>query len=199
VARGRSDRLLVGQGWTVAALLRPGALGALARGPASDYTGKVVPLGGALTIDEDILIASVTAASAERDRVDLLAAALERAVDPDLATAAGDVAEVAQLAETNREVRRLSDLSTLAGIRPRTLQRMFTRFAGVSPTWVIRRYRLLEAAEAVRHGETVSWADLATTLGYSDQAHLIRDFRTAIGRTPASYARSQAQRLMSPL
>jgi AraC-like DNA-binding protein len=62
---------------------------------------------------------------------------------------------------------------------------------------VIRRYRLLEAAEAVRHGETVSWADLATTLGYSDQAHLIRDFRTAIGRTPASYARSQAQRCTS--
>jgi AraC-like DNA-binding protein len=68
---------------------------------------------------------------------------------------------------------------------------MFGRHAGVSPAWVIRRYRLLEAAEAVRDGAPVSWAEVAAGLGYSDQAHLTRDFRAAIGRTPAEYAQSQ--------
>jgi AraC-like DNA-binding protein len=74
------------------------------------------------------------------------------------------------------------------------LQRMFLHYAGVPPTWVIRRYRLLEAAEAVREGKPVSWANVAADLGYADQAHLIRDFRAAIGQTPAAYADSQSAR-----
>ncbi len=67
---------------------------------------------------------------------------------------------------------------------------MFAEYAGVSPTWVLRRYRLLDAAESVRHGNNVVWAEVAAELGYSDQAHLVRDFSAAIGNTPAAYARS---------
>lgn len=94
----------------------------------------------------------------------------------------------------NREIRRLAELCDVAGLGRRTLQRMFLRYAGVSPTWVLRRYRLLEAAEAVREGQQVSWAEVAAGLGYADQAHLIRDFRAAIGQTPAAYADSQSSR-----
>jgi len=56
---------------------------------------------------------------------------------------------------------------------------------------VLRRYRLLEAAERVRDGQRVSWATVAADLGYADQAHLTRDFRSAIGQTPAAYADTQ--------
>jgi AraC-like DNA-binding protein len=56
---------------------------------------------------------------------------------------------------------------------------------------VIRRYRLLEAAESVREGNRVSWAGVAADLGYADQAHLTRDFRAAIGQTPVAYADAQ--------
>jgi AraC-like DNA-binding protein len=48
--------------------------------------------------------------------------------------------------------------------------------------------------EAVREGRPVSWAKVAADLGYADQAHLIRDFRAAIGQTPAAYAGSQSAR-----
>ena len=60
----------------------------------------------------------------------------------------------------------------------------------MSPTHVLRRYRLLEAAEAVRGGERVVWSEVASDLGYADQAHLVRDFRAALGRTPEAYART---------
>lgn len=71
---------------------------------------------------------------------------------------------------------------------------MFLEHAGVSPTWVLRRYRLLDAAEAVREGQRVSWAGVAADLGYADQAHLSRDFRAAIGLPPAVNAAAQAGR-----
>jgi len=192
VVRGRSSRLLVGTGWTVAAMTRPGGLGAFLGGAASEYTGRVVPLGAAIGVPGAALLQRVTAEPDEAARAGLLAAALERAVRPERAGPARQVAAAARLAETDRAVRRLADLSSLTGLGPRTLQRMFLHYAGVSPMWVIRRYRLLDAAEAVREGAVVSWAEVAAELGYADQAHLIRDFRTAIGQTPAAYAEAAA-------
>jgi AraC-like DNA-binding protein len=194
VARGLSARVLVGRGWTVAAMTRPGGLGAFIAGSAADFTDRIVPLGQALGTDEAALVRQVTAVPDETARVALLAAALEQAVDPERRLPAAEVAGVARLAEEDRAVRRLGDLCERSGIGARTLQRMFLQYAGVSPTWVLRRYRLLEAAESVREGKPVSWAEIAADLGYADQAHLTRDFRAAIGQTPAAYADSQSPR-----
>jgi AraC-like DNA-binding protein len=192
VARGLSTRVLAGRGWTVAALTWPGGLGAFITGSAAELTDRVVPLGQALGLDEAVLLRRVSAEPDEAARVALLAGALEQAVDPDRREPALSVAEVARLAESDRTVRRLGDLCERSGLGQRTLQRMFLQYAGVSPTWVIRRYRLLEAAETVREGRPVSWADIAAALGYADQAHLTRDFRAAIGQTPAAYASAQS-------
>jgi AraC-like DNA-binding protein len=191
VARGLSTRVLTGQGWTVAALTTPGGLGAFITGSAARFTDRIVPLGAAAGLDEAALLRLLHEEPDEAARVGLLAGALEQATDPERVPDARRVAEVARLAETNRSLRRLSDLCQIADTSQRTLQRMFLRYAGVSPTWVLRRYRLLDAAEAVRGGERVSWAEVAADLGYSDQAHLTRDFRAAIGQTPAAYAQSQ--------
>ena len=194
MARGLSTRVLAGRGWTVAALTWPGGLGAFITGSAAELTDRVVPLGQALGTDEAVLLRQVTAEPDEAARVALLAAALEQAVDPERREPALSVAEVARLAESDRTVRRLGDLCERSGLGQRTLQRMFLQYAGVSPTWVIRRYRLLEAAETVREGRPVSWAEIAAALGYADQAHLTRDFRAAIGQTPAAYASAQSPR-----
>jgi AraC-like DNA-binding protein len=191
VARGLTTRLLVGQGWAVAAMTRPGGLGAFITDRAADLTDRVVPLGPAIGVDDAELVRQVTAEPDEAARIGLLAAALERALDPERARPAGQVAAIAGLAESSRDVRRLADLCERAGVGQRTVQRMFLQYAGVSPTWVIRRYRLLEAAEAVREGRRVSWAEVAAGLGYADQAHLTRDFRAATGQTPAAYADAQ--------
>jgi AraC-like DNA-binding protein len=192
VARGLSTRVLAGQGWTVAALTWPGGLGAFITGSAAELTDRVVPLGQALGTDEAALLRQVSAEPDEAARVALLAAVLEQAVDTERREPALSVAEVARLAESDRTVRRLGDLCERSGLGQRTLQRMFLQYAGVSPTWVIRRYRLLEAAEMVREGKPVSWAEIAAALGYADQAHLTRDFRAAIGQTPAAYASAQS-------
>ncbi len=59
----------------------------------------------------------------------------------------------------------------------------------MSPAWVIRRWRIVEAADRAAVGDEVVWADLAADLGYADQAHLVRDFTAHLGTTPAAYTR----------
>lgn len=71
----------------------------------------------------------------------------------------------------------------------RTLQRLFREYIGVGPKWVIRRFRLHEAAERIDAGSSVDWARLAVELGYSDQTHFIKDFKAIVGKTPAEYGR----------
>ncbi len=147
-----------------------------------------------MRLDGGRLIEQISALSDEAARVAVLAGALEQALRPEQLDGARRVSDVARLAETDRSVRRVAELAERGGTSPRSLERQFRRFAGVSPIWVVRRYRLLDAAEAVRDGPGVDWAELAVGLGYSDQAHLIRDFAAALGQTPAEYARAQQRR-----
>ena len=189
VWRDLADREVAGSGWTVAAMTTCGGLGAFLDGPATALTGHDVDL---TTLGwPSGLAGTVTAAGGEAARIEVLAATLVAALRPGRVATAREVAAVARVAETDRSVRRLDDLAQRAGVGARTLQRLFSEHAGVSPTWVVRRYRLLDAAESVRSGERVAWADLAVDLGYADQAHLVREFKGALGRTPQAYARSR--------
>ena len=195
VARSLSSRTLKGRGWAVAAMTTPGGLGAFTTHAASTFADHVVPLGVALDLDETELIEHITAQPDQESRVQVLVNVLEELAvraDPQRVHLARQVAEVARLAETNRSLRRLVDLCESAEIGPRQLQRLFLEYAGVPPVWVLRRYRLIDAAEAVKDGQQVSWATVAADLGYADQAHLSRDFRAVIGKTPTAYAAAQS-------
>jgi len=83
---------------------------------------------------------------------------------------------------------RVEQLAELAGCSPRTLQRRFRRHLGVSPKWVLARFRLQEAALALEQDPDVDLAELAVRLGWYDQAHLTNDLRRMLGETPARYA-----------
>lgn len=192
VATGLTRRVLVGHGWSVAAMTTPGGLGALLTSDAEAVTDRTVPLVETLSLQTD-LVERVTDAADEASRVAVLAAALEarvRGVEPARVGAAREVASIAALAERDRSICTTRDLCAAAGVGVRTLQRQFREYVGVPPAWVIRRYRLLEVAELARDGTPVRWAEVASQLGYSDQSHLIRDFVGATGVTPAGYAQT---------
>lgn len=195
VGRDLTERAMSGRGWTVAAMTTPGGFGAFTPRPVSVFTGRFVAPGEALEgLDDGGLARRVTDAGDEKARVAVLAETLAAHVDPERARLAREVASIARLAETDRSLRRLEDLCARAGMAPRALQRAFLRCAGVSPTWVLRRYRLLDAAESVRDGAPVVWAEVATDLGYADQAHLSRDFTKLVGEPPTAYAERYPRR-----
>ena len=87
---------------------------------------------------------------------------------------------------------RVDQVTERFGLTARTLQRLFQRYVGVSPKWVLRRYRLHEAAAALAREQDRPWAEVATDLGYFDQSHFIRDFTAAsnFGLTPVAYAQA---------
>jgi AraC-like DNA-binding protein len=78
--------------------------------------------------------------------------------------------------------------AALIGVDVRTLQRRFHSAVGLSPKWVIQRYRLHEAAEQLARSPTPDLASLALRLGYFDQPHFIRSFKAIIGRPPGDHA-----------
>lgn len=190
-------RRLTDSGWTVAAKTTTGGLGGLLTQPVTQLRDRTVPLSRVLTRDDPAsLIAAVAAAPSTHERVAHLRRALERTLadqDPARVNKARVVARAAHLAETDRDVRRVAELADAVGLELRTLQRLFAEFAGLSPAWVIKRWRIIEAVDRAgpRRLDSASWAEIASGLGYADQAHLIRDFRKHVGVTPTRYLELQ--------
>jgi AraC-like DNA-binding protein len=102
----------------------------------------------------------------------------------------GRVTQVGRMVQTiaqRREIVRVEQVVPLSGMSLRALQRLFREYVGVGPKWVIQRYRLFEAAERLTAGD-VDGAQVAHELGYFDQAHFIRDFKSMVGRSPRAFA-----------
>ncbi|WP_407345354.1 helix-turn-helix domain-containing protein [Pengzhenrongella phosphoraccumulans] len=76
------------------------------------------------------------------------------------------------------------------GVSERTIQRALRGTLGQGPKWVGRWVRLQEVARLLSAPDPPDVAAVAVSLGYTDQAHLVNDFRTAVGLTPGAYVRS---------
>ncbi|MGY1434002.1 helix-turn-helix domain-containing protein [Streptomyces reniochalinae] len=133
--------------------------------------------------------ARVLGPDAEDRRVAALDAFL-LSLSPRTDPAAEQAMALADRIREDRSVLRVERLAADEGVSVRTLQRLFATYVGVSPKWAILRYRVHEAMERATAQPGTDWARLAGELGYSDQAHLVRDFTAAVGVTPTAYARA---------
>lgn len=77
------------------------------------------------------------------------------------------------------------------GLLPRTLRRRFTARVGLPPKRFARVHRLRRVTRALAAQAGADWAAVAAGHGYSDQSHLIDEFRDLAGVTPAGYLRSR--------
>lgn len=109
--------------------------------------------------------------------------------DADAVLAGQLVDTILQSSSSESGIRTVDELVRQSGISTRSLQRLFREYVGASPKWVIRRYRLHELAERLKAGEALDGAQTALEFGYSDQAHLINDFRSIVGYSPSRYRR----------
>jgi AraC-like DNA-binding protein len=187
IADGQTSHLLEGVGEAVGVKFRPGAFSPFSALPATELTGTVVSFAEALGPGGEDLAHAGEACATAYERIALVEAFLrERRPPPDLG-----VQTVVAVADAMREGPadlRVSDVAAQHGLSMRSLQRLFRAHVGVSPKWVLQRYRLHEAAERMAAGEETDPATLALDLGYFDQAHFGNDFRRYVGIPPAAYA-----------
>ncbi|HET9650184.1 MAG TPA: helix-turn-helix domain-containing protein [Microlunatus sp.] len=179
---------LTGRGSVVGARFTPGGFAAWTGLDASVYTDRAVPAESVFGPDLGCLHERLGSIASIDDRVDALRTVL---VDHRPATSRPEDEDLARLVErmaVDDSLVRVEQVAELAGRSVRTLQRQFRRGVGVSPKWVLARYRLQEAAYALETDPGVDLADLAVRLGWYDQAHLTNDFRRMLGETPATYA-----------
>ncbi|WP_093875522.1 helix-turn-helix domain-containing protein [Streptomyces sp. TLI_105] len=196
VGLGLFTQKLTGVGRVCGVQFRPGGFRPFAPAwPVSTWTGRRVPLGEVFPdehVDGDEGIgtpAAVLSPDDDHARVAALDAFL-LAHGPEPDPAAGQAMELVDLIRSDRTVRRVSRLAAASGLSARSLQRLFAGHVGVGPKWVILRYRFHEALERAESAAEADWAALAAELGYSDQAHLVRDFTATIGVPPTAYARA---------
>ncbi|WP_055479231.1 DUF6597 domain-containing transcriptional factor [Sphaerimonospora mesophila] len=186
VIKGGFSYTMRGSGRVLGTRFRPGGFRPFLGGPVSRLTGRFVEIGDMYGAAGVTLVEQVLAEPDVRAAIALIETFL-LSLGPDHDPLAEEVAALVAMVESDVSVTRVDELAARSGRSVRSLQRLFRDHVGVGPKWVIRRFRLHEAAERVYQG--LDLATLAAELGYTDQAHLTRDFTAAVGMPPAAYAR----------
>lgn len=87
---------------------------------------------------------------------------------------------------------RLGQIAAECGLSSFQLIRIFQRVLGVSPYAYVVQLRVNKARELLHQGVGVS--EVAYSCGFSDQSHLTRVFKKAVGVPPATYQRAVRDR-----
>jgi AraC-like DNA-binding protein len=83
---------------------------------------------------------------------------------------------------------RIAELAALVGLDRAYLIRSFRRAVGMPPHEWLLQVRVEEAKRLLLSGQAI--ADIATSLGFADQSHLTRRFKSVTGMSPGQYMRS---------
>ncbi|GII04694.1 AraC family transcriptional regulator [Planobispora takensis] len=186
VIRGGFSYTMRGEGRVLGTRFRPGGFRPFLGAAVSRLTGRFVEIGEMYGAAGATLVERVLAEPDPRAAVALVETFLLD-LEPHPDPLAQEAAALVATAEREVSVTRVDELAAGSGRSVRSLQRLFRDYVGIGPKWVIRRFRLHEAAERIYRG--LDLATLAAELGYADQAHLTRDFTAAVGMPPAAYAR----------
>lgn len=192
VASGAFETMLADVGRVIGLRFRPGAFRAFFGKPVHLLTDKVLPASTLLGCDDAAVEEMVLSAPDDAGMVAAAEALLLRVLpppDPQVAR----IHAILQMLQQDVGLTQVRDLAERAGMSERTLQQLFFDYVGVTPKWVICRYRLHEAADKLSAGEPIQLSELAHALGYFDQAHFTRDFRKLVGKSPAEYRRGAHQ------
>ena len=188
VARRLVCRRFSGNGSVVGTKFKPGGFAALFDIDVSTLTDTHVPLATLSEPLDRVLAASPDAAGTfpGARHVPLIEAALRPLIRGRHETLAM-IGRCFRLARRRHARPSIAQLATLCGVSSRSLERAFRRYVGVSPKFVLRRLRLIDALALIERQVRPDWRRLALDFGYVDQSHFINDFTSQVGVSPRMY------------
>lgn len=186
------DYTLTGHGHVLGVRFRTGGFRGFLGAPLASITDRVLPLAPLFGCDDAEAERAVLGAPDDAGMV-AAASAVIRAALPAVDPAVERIEGILRVIEQEPGITQVRQLAEHTGISVRRLQLLFKEYVGASPKWVIRRKRLLHAAEQLGNGSAVDLAGLAQALGYFDQAHFTSDFEKLVGKPPAEYRRREAE------
>lgn len=160
---------------------RPGGASAFVPVPPGDLEDRCVDLDTIWGRDASILRARLIETPSVRDRVALV----ESFLLARMRSRVPAVGAVLQAAE-RRPSLRVADACALTGLSARRLIASFRAEVGLTPKTYLRVRRFQAAMRMLDAGD-VRGAEIAADLGYFDQAHFVREFRSFTGMTPTQY------------
>ncbi len=170
---------------SIGAVLRPGASLALFRVSAAELAERHTPLADLVGADANTLHAQLAQAPNERQQLDLLCQWLT--------TRSSNASPVTPLVR-----HALAGLAWPGGVDAlvrashyshRGFLAQFKQAAGLGPKRLARLMRFQRLLQALRSPLLSSLSDIALDQGFSDQAHMNREFRVMAGVTPQHYRR----------
>jgi AraC-like DNA-binding protein len=187
----RSHRTMPGASFTqVGAYFTASGAGAFLELPVREVTDRVVALEDLWGAEALRLEERLGELAKDPERVSALEATLIRRLKFPRSDRIGfDLVQLTACAQQRAGILSVTAMADLAGVSRQYLSRAFQDQVGVNPKLFLRltRFRALLTASAIG---TQQWADLATRAGYTDQSHMVADFRKFSGSTPAKLARS---------
>src|SRR5262249_31382304 len=159
------SRVLRGRGGAFAVKFTPAGFHPFARVPVSRFTDRTVSVRHVFGAEGDRADRAILLARTDDARI-AVAERFLRAQRPEPDANVRHVNEFVYAVANDHRILRVDDLVDRFGVNKRMLQRLFAKYVGVSPKWVIQRYRLHEAAERLAAGAGANHAALALQLGY---------------------------------
>jgi AraC-like DNA-binding protein len=196
VKTGLSNVDLQGSGWAFGVMLQPVAGRLVLQQPIETVTDSYLDLAEVPGINgvhlrdriHEILVGDPTDTKRHAAAIEIMESELSSLLP--INDDGRIINEIVDLVESDRTIVSVEQLAAESNVSERTLQRLTRDQLGLSPKWLIQRRRLHDAVEHLKTGGT-SLTDLATNLGYTDQAHFTSDFRRATGMTPGAYLSAQ--------
>jgi AraC-like DNA-binding protein len=189
--RGKRTYVATESGRLIGIRFRPGAFHLFWDSALADLQEQVIAIHRAfpqvdsgyiahlLTLDDQAVIADLIA----------LIRAQQPEQDPNLAL----IDEIITAIETDGTLQTVTAVAQSFGKSERWLQQLFRDYIGVGLKWLLRRRKLLTAAQQIRDTDRPNWAAIAYDLGYSSQQHFITEFTQVLGKTPLQYKRDLTQ------
>ncbi len=165
---------------------RPGRASLFLDMVAADVRDARVPVDLVLGRSASALVDQVLGARTDLQRANAVAAFVS---EPRSRIRANDarVDRATRMIETLRGCVSIASVAKAIGLGERQLERVFHERVGIRPKFFARVLRMQEARRMLER-TPLSRAALATEAGYTDEAHLLRDFRALCGAAPSKLA-----------